>query len=226
MKGCGVDKSIVMPNVSSVVSSYDLNLEFIDRYIVSQVKQDFYPLILIDHNDLRTIDQMMVYIGAIHGVKYHPSIAEMPVSYSKMHPILEMAEQLQLPVLVHCGRHWRSRIQFVLAAASKFRHVKFIAAHLGGSATDIIEKAFKVLRALKTRDNVYLDTSAGKLPWLIEQAVNVVGEDRVLFGSDEPYSDLRIGIQCVDLCRFSDDVKEKIFYKNLESVYENIVTKP
>ena len=218
MKKCGVDKSIVMPNVSNILSSSELNRKFIANYISYPVKNVFYPLLFIDPYDLYIEDQIGLLRHMIYGVKYHPSICEMPISYKRMYPLIEMVDELKLPVLVHCGRHWRSRIQFIMKVAKKFKNTKFIAAHLGGNATDVIEKSLRALKVLKP-DNIYLDTSAGKLPWLIEKAINIMGEDRILFGSDEPYADLRIGIQCVDLCRFSDDIKEKIFYKNVENIY-------
>ena len=40
------------------------------------------------------------------------------------------------------------------------------------------------------------------------------GEDRILFGSDLPWSDPRDEINMIDRMPVSDSAKDKIFYKN------------
>ena len=40
------------------------------------------------------------------------------------------------------------------------------------------------------------------------------GEDRILFGSDLPWSDPRDEINMIDRMPISDSAKDKIFYKN------------
>ncbi len=220
MKRNNVDKSMVMPNLSSIIDTSILNKQLMDEYLSSDLKENFYPLIVMDPKDRKTLRQIDTYSDIIHGLKYHPSISETPLDDPALYDFLDCAFKLKLPVLIHCGRHWRSNIKYIVRVAKKLESINFIAAHLGGNATDIIEKAIDIL-AIEKLDNVYLDTSAGKLPWLIEEAIKNIGLDKIIFGSDEPYADLTVSKYCIDLCHITDSDKEELFHKNFERVYIN-----
>ena len=107
------------------------------------------------------------------------------------------------------------RLDKIIKAAEKNNEVDFIAAHLGGNASDLIDEAIDLLKPLKL-PNLYLDTSAVKLPWLIERATNELGFEKIIFGSDEPYSDLRVSKYCLDLADV--DKKGCIFFKNISQL--------
>jgi len=220
MQKSKIDKAIIMPNISSVIDTSILNEQLMDEYSSSDLKENFYPLIIIDPKYKITLKQISLYKDIIYGLKYHPSVSGIALDDPKMIDFLNAANELNLSILVHCGRHWRSDIKYIIKTAKKFKDINFIAAHLAGNATDIIEKSIDVL-TLEKLDNIYLDTSAGKLPQLIEKAVMSLGADKILFGSDEPYADLRIAKYCVDLCDITNSDKKKLFYKNTRSVYTN-----
>jgi len=228
MTSVGINFSLIMPNVSSVINASVLNREVIIDYRKSKLKKYFYPLIIIDPKDKETLSQMVDYSDLIYGVKYHPSVSETPLTDESLYPFMEVISEYKFPVLVHCGRNWRSNISYVIKSAKMFTSIMFVAAHLGGNASELIEKAIYALHKAKC-DNIYLDTSAVKLPWLIEKAIEILGADKIMFGSDEPYSDLRIGKYCVELCNISKEVMDKIFYRNvgkLYNVYPIIESKP
>ena len=96
--------------------------------------------------------------------------------------------------------------------SSKIPNINFIAAHLGGNASDLVCEAIKLLEK-ETIDNIYLDTSAIKLPWLIETAIEKLGHDKIIFGSDEPYADLRVCKYCIDIAEVNR--KGLILAKNI-----------
>lgn len=220
IKSYDIDKAAVMPNLSGIIANSVLNKEMMCEYSKSEFKDHFYPMIVIDSKDMRTLDQISEYKDEIVGLKYHPSIAEKPLTDKKLETFLETAVNYNLPVLVHCGRHWRSHVSYVIKAANTFKSLTFIAAHMGGGATDLIFESLDLIGESKS-DNIYLDTSAGKLPWLIEEGVRLIGANHILFGSDEPYADIRVAKYCVDLCDITDDDKEKIFCKNFKEIYFN-----
>lgn len=222
MEQNGIEKSIVMPNLSNIIDTSILNEQLINEYISSNLEEKFWPLIVIDPKDLRTLEQIYLYKNIIYGVKYHPSISETTLDGPKMHDFLVAVSELDFSMLVHCGRHWRSNIKYLINAAKKFKTVDFIAAHLGGNATDIIEKALDLL-SIEKINNIYLDTSAGKLPWLIEKAIEDIGPDKIIFGSDEPYADLRVAKYCMDLCDIADGDKKKLCYYNAARLYRKKV---
>lgn len=218
MRKIKIDKAIVMPNISSIINTSILNEQLINEYSSSDLKESFCPLIVIDPKDKTTLKQIDLYKNIIYGLKYHPSVSETTLDSPEMEDFLYAASELKFSILVHCGRHWRSDIKYLIKIAKKFETINFVAAHLAGNATDIIEKSIDVL-TIEKLDNIYLDTSAGKLPRLIEKAIINIGSDKILFGSDEPYADLRIAKYCIDLCDISDSDRKKLFYKNTRRIY-------
>lgn len=220
MKKNNIDKAVIMPNLSNIRETPELNNVFLlkDRLQYQEVQDDLFPFLLIDGKYKNEIQQQISkYSDYIYGLKYHPSIMESEITNRKLNDFFELASAYNLPVLVHCGRHRRSHIFYITKIAKKFKQVNFIAAHMGGGATDLIEEAITLLKKEKL-DNIYLDTSASKLPWLIEEAVKHLGSDKIIYGSDEPYADIRIGKICVELADISDNDKELIFGKNLLNI--------
>jgi predicted TIM-barrel fold metal-dependent hydrolase len=210
-----ISQAVVMPNLSSVIKTSLLNSAFMKNYnnLDNITKSRFYPFIVIDPNDFATFDQIKKYSSDIYGLKYHPSISTTPINNEKLTPFLQEASKRDLLVLVHCGRHIKSHVSHLIDCAKNYLNVTFIAAHMGGNASDLIEEAIKLITFSKC-DNIYLDTSAVKLPWLIDEGVKAFGTSRLLFGSDEPYSDLRIGKYCVELSKLNIPDMRKIFYSN------------
>jgi predicted TIM-barrel fold metal-dependent hydrolase len=217
MQLAGVEKAVIMPNVSDIISSSKLNDDLIADYKIHKNKENFYPFLLVDPRDTQTWDQVSEYFDIIYGIKYHPSVSDCELTDSKMEKFLSITKAYKLPMLVHCGRYWKSYIDYLLIVAKNNPEIIFIAAHLGGTAIQLARKSINKLVAANL-DNVYMDTSAIKQPWLIKRAVKNLGASKIIFGSDEPYADLRINKKCVEYANISDKAKERIFYKNFKEV--------
>jgi len=218
MKEYSVDRAIVMPNVSSDIRSYFLNFDFLSKYneLTLSSKNKFFPFLLIDPKDESIHKQIQDNLKQIRGVKYHPSVTTSVCTDKQVYSIFKSLPN-NFIVLVHCGRHWRSHISYVLKAASDFKNLIFIAAHMGGNATDLIEEALNLIHDSKL-DNVYIDISTSKLPWLIERAIWKIGDNKILFGSDEPYGDTLVTKYCLSLAKITKDSNEKILYKNILNI--------
>ena len=213
MKENGINKALIMPNVSSEIKASKLNKKFLN----DNLPLWGYPFIIVDPNDELTFDQMID--DRIYGVKFHPSITRFTTDSILMNKFWRRCEERKLLALVHCGRDDISNVRYLVATSKKFNNVNFIGAHLGGNATDIIEIALEFLGKEKLK-NLYLDTSSGKFPKLIELAVSKIGADKVLFGSDVPYADIRISKMCVSLSEVSHIEENMIFYKNAKNLLE------
>jgi RimJ/RimL family protein N-acetyltransferase len=107
-----------------------------------------------------------------------------------------------------------------------FPRLKIILAHSGRkwpfSGDDVIET---IIPQLKHYDNLYFDTSTIRDSNTIENMVNSIGSERILFGSDFPYrKDLKenvydLEIQTVDLADISNQDKDNIFRKNFKRLF-------
>jgi len=217
MKENGIDKAVIFPNVSSVEPANALNNRFLSDKNLDRAL--FYPFLLVDPRFSPAL-LMQINEKEISGVKFHPSITGYTACSKQMNSFWECCRAKKIPALVHCGRHEISHIRYLILAAKTFPQVNFIGAHLGGNATELVDAALTLLSEEKPVDNIYLDTSGVNLPGLIERAVSVMGEDKILFGSDVPYQDLRIGKVCIELADIEAVVKEKIFYGNVRGLLD------
>ena len=215
----GVNQAVAMPNLSNIVSSYVLNQRLLREYKESiPVVKSFYKLLMVFDNQITIEELGDSCTDDVVGLKFHPSISQIEASDSSLFDFYTFAQERSLPVLIHCGRNPKSHISYVLEAAKKFPKVTFIAAHLGGGATHLVDEAISIAEK-ENVDNLFMDTSAMKLPFLIELAIKSLGGDRIMFGSDEPYADLRIGKYCVDLTNLPSKEKENVFYNNAKRIF-------
>jgi predicted TIM-barrel fold metal-dependent hydrolase len=131
-------------------------------------------------------------------------------------------EQHGLPLIIHpLFKDKVGRIKSIAAVAPK---LKVILAHMGRSHLFTDEDVMYNLRELKKYENVYFETSTVRVCKAIENAVNIVGPDRVMFGSDYPFSkelnedSIEIEKNVVLMSRISEDKKQKIFGMTIKSL--------
>lgn len=218
-----IKNSVVMPNISSIVKTSNLNDEFLYEFkqLSDFDKKRFVPFLLVDPNDSNTILQLRRFVseGIIKGVKFHPSICQMKVNHEDFEIFVEYTSLFKIPMLIHCGRHHISHISYIVDVAKKHPEGIFIAAHMGGNASDLIEESLNILKKEKLQ-NLYLDTSANKLPFLIENAVEMIGSEKLLFGSDEPYADVRMSKYCIEISNITEKQKKDILYDNARKLFK------
>jgi len=219
MEEIGIDKTVAMPNISSNLSSLELNDNFLNEYtsLTKELQDKFELLILLD-----TRDDPMKYLSNIKldavGIKYHPSVTRIPINDKCLDEFIDLTIDRKWYTLVHCGRDDISNIRYLIDIAKRKKHARFVAAHLGGNAGDLVENALNSINKNRVT-NIYLDTSNGKLPWLISKAAEKIGKDKILFGSDEPYADVRVEKYIVELGEF----QENIFSKNWMMLHNEII---
>lgn len=127
----------------------------------------------------------------LKGIKLHPQFQGFYVDEPRMIPIYEKAGNLGLITVFHAGEDiglpdpWRCTPQRLRSVIPTFGGAPLVAAHLGGFLLwDDVERFL-------VGQNVYLDTSYcyGKVP--MTQAARIArnhGTERILFGSDLPWS--------------------------------------
>lgn len=210
MESTGIKHAVIMPNVSSEVPSHTANDDLLE---LEPAEDLFSVFLLVDPKDKSIITQIKENKSVVKGLKYHPSVHQEPVDSILLQPFIDKAIKNNIPILVHCGRDKLSNMTYLITAAKRNPKAKFIAAHMGGAAAELIYIAIERLAAENVK-NIWLDSSAINLPSLIEFGVAKLGINRILFGSDVPYGDLRMSIACVDFTTLSKEEKEKVFYEN------------
>ncbi len=153
----------------------------------------------------------------LQGIKLHPDYQEFYGDDSKMWPVYEKIAKKGLIVVFHAGVDIGlyppvyMTPRRLASALAPLEGATVVAAHFGGYM--LWEEA---LECLAGRD-VYFDTaySAGAIPpGIARQIVRAHGADRLLFGSDLPWSDPGEEARMIETLELPRDELDKIFYKN------------
>ena len=155
--------------------------------------------------------------SGIVGVKFHGVFEKKSIADPVYEPVLELLNKKKSILLVHCGRfkdgspESNSSYVHTLEVAKKYPDIKVIFGHMGGNDTGIVKAA---VTAAKDLPNAYFETSGITTPLRVEYAVDVLGPERVLFGSDFPWCSFRSMYYGVEDALISEEDKEMIFTKN------------
>jgi hypothetical protein len=148
---------------------------------------DFYAFAWIDPHDLQGTMSFLEREGArLSGLKMHPSLTRLRVDDPAWRPFFEVAERARLPVIVHCGR-WQdiASWRFALTVAERHPEASIILAHLGGDTPDLQQEC-SLEMSRRNLPNAYLGTESIREYYSLRIALDRLGPERILFGSDYP----------------------------------------
>lgn len=206
-------RCVVMPKIDQFCDSVVANIDFLERLKTFPERSRVFPFLWIHPKQM--IEEYFTRFDFC-GFKFHPSISQTTVAEKE--DILAWCEKHGKPLLVHCGRGEKSRIDYVLRVNEYYPKLRFICAHMGGLATDLIVQAYEKMSRSRHLENIYLDTSGCFHPKLIEKAVQLLGNDKIIFGTDRPFHSYEMSLYAVNCCNFNNEVKEKVLSSNLLSV--------
>lgn len=172
----------------------------------------------------------------LRGYKLIASNQTRPIDDKALYPVWEVAEKLEVPVLIHFGvlgggggpaRDLRNMNPLTLwEVASAFPTLNFVIPHFGACYLR------ELLQLCWSCPNVRIDTSGSNqwMNWvpyelhltdLFRKAMETVGPDRLIFGTDSSYfprgfseSYLREQLKACYTIGLEQSSLEKIFYKN------------
>jgi hypothetical protein len=179
------------------------------------------PAVLFDPDETQSAalaEMERIKSLGLQGIKLHPDYQGFFLFEERLYPIWKRAGELKLPVIIHLGHdpvstYVRHSTPLDLAIlADKFPDTTFIGAHLGGMFA-----WGDVAYHYKGKRNLYIDTAiVGK--WcpksLCELIISRLGYDRVLFGTDAPFSSVPIEKEFVESLNIPSAQKDAILYKN------------
>ena len=120
------------------------------------------------------------------GIKLHPRAEEFVLGDPELRPVLAIANERRLPVLVHAGRGIPALGEHALAACREFPGVRLILAHAG------ISDLSWLWREAAATPNLFFDTSWWSGADLLA-LFSLVPPGQVLYASDAPYGTSLIG---------------------------------
>jgi predicted TIM-barrel fold metal-dependent hydrolase len=159
--------------------------------------------------------------AGIRGVKMHPMYQRFNVDDPKVFPMYEALAARGLVVQMHAGYDiafadddQAAPVRFATVVRN-FPGLKLVLAHMGGW------KWFDSFIELLAGKDVYIDTSfcVGYCTDAQRDAIlSRHSMDRILYGSDSPWGWIEEQVGYVACWPVSDEVKEKIFWRNAEAL--------
>jgi hypothetical protein len=198
--GTGIDRSCCLPVPPHTCFDDLKKAQDADDRVIPFTGVDFNQMDGFEERLRREVGQ-----GA-KGMKIHPIIQNVSPVDPRMFNVLDEFAKYDLPVLFHSGRvtyyfgeeKARENIDYgnmdlleVMIAGNRGR-TKIILGHASMSELDY------VVERIPKYPNVYVDTTF-QHPQRIRQLINAFGSERVLFGSDWPYGDMKLAVKCARL---------------------------
>ena len=149
------------------------------------------------------------------GIKLHPLINAFLPTDDIVRPLMEEARSAKLPVLIHSGHPPFSLPWSIGELAEDYRDVTIVMLHMGHGHGVYIQAA---INTAKKYDNIYLETSGMPMHTKIKEAVEVLGDNRVMYGSDFPFHDPTVEISRVSAAGLSSKQLERVFYLNAREI--------
>lgn len=214
-----IEKAIVFGVPHKNIAASDSNLYIYEAYLKHQ--DLFIPFCRLDDNLEENLNK------GFKGAKLHLVYEDLTIDEAGEKGYFNVLEKYDCPIIVHAEYEDKpTQIKKILGYAPK---LKIILAHMGRYQLYTMEGVLDILEELKDYPNVYFGTSTVGFMEAIEEGVKIVGEDRIVFGSDYPFSKMWKESHNEDYSyknekyliinsSLSDSTKEKILYENINNI--------
>lgn len=167
----------------------------------------------------RMCDKLHKDIGkGAKGLKLHPVLQNVRLLDDRMYAAAKVFAEVDLPVVVHVGEGiyyhesanypWCSKygsMNDFFEFARNLPDQVIVGAHCAAFADTFME-------GCKGLENVYSDTSFSSID-AVKNAIKVMGPNRVMFGTDYPFTYEKFNIRVIDEALNDDPAtKDKVFY--------------
>jgi predicted TIM-barrel fold metal-dependent hydrolase len=148
------------------------------------------------------------------GLKLHPRSNLSPPAAQFTLELIDKAAELDVPVLFHSGDTNMSLPRQIGDAAAR-TDATLIMAHIGGffNHQDALEVA-------REHENIVLESSASPYPRVLQEAVDELGADRVIYGSDMPPANPKAELAMIDVLDLTEEQREKILWRNIAKMLD------
>lgn len=170
----------------------------------------------------RTYDQARAMMEApwCVGIKLHPEEHGYRIT-ERGEKLFAFLEELGAPVMTHSGCPNSLPADFV-PFVDRHPGVRLLLAHLGNGAgaNGRADLQVRAVQAAK-HGNLWVDTSSSRslLPGLIEWAVQEIGAERLLFGSDTPLYHVAMQRERIEAAEITPEARQMILRDNAISFF-------
>ena len=148
--------------------------------------------------------------GCYKAIKLHSDIGQVEIDDKK---VIDFVNKINLPVFVHTNENKEySNLDKVIKLAENVE-VPVVALHSGS-----VTKTFFKLDGYKFPDNIYFETSGIQYAFILKKIYQMVGADRIIFGSDYPFGDPRVSLAMIETLDATKKEYANIVGKNIEKI--------
>jgi len=180
MDAAGIERSVVFAMSTSTHRSIELATAAVERFPHRLIP---YAYALPDF-ERPALDELRgaVMHNGFRGIKIHRGA--MVLDDYVIDPVLRLASETGVPCLVDFGGDLGAAARM----AAGFPDLKLMVCHFGLYLASRPEQIEPFIVLAEEHPNIYLDASGVLLDWKIKDAVQRIGAERVLFGTDGPHA--------------------------------------
>jgi predicted TIM-barrel fold metal-dependent hydrolase len=213
LRSVGVEKAVVS-SVKALLD--DLVLGNQETQVAIERHEMLYGYMYVDPyriaDSVREVEKLAGHPKFI-GVKSRDDYHGRPYNHSSYLELFSAIKSRRLPALLHTFSVSSMRAAMELAAAYD---APVILAHLAGPDW----RGCEVFRNADIPGNVYLDpVSSAAEPGRYELAVELVGDDRVVFGTDCTLFHPGVSVGAIEASELGEAVKLKVYWENPERAF-------
>ncbi len=173
-----IDKSVVFAMSTTTRRSIEMAGKAVSKF-EDRLIPYVYALPNYERPVIREIEEAISDLG-FRGIKLH--MGECTLERYVTEPVLRLAGRYEVPCLIDC----KGRYDIIEEMARMFPETKIIVAHLGKYLCRDGTLMDRFIHIARSHENIFLDTSGVIIPRKIKEAVETLGSDRVIFGTDGP----------------------------------------
>ncbi len=145
-------------------------------------------------------------------LKLQPHMHQFSLAAPPTLRVVEAAGRYDMTLIIHTGGSSVASPWAVGALATRFPEVRMVVDHMGGSDMEMVNAAISVAEANR---NLFLGTSQMPFFRKYREAVQRVGADRIVFGSDAPIVHPLPEFERVRVAELGQSAEDMIFGANL-----------
>lgn len=207
-----IDKAVVMPTSAS------LNNEWVSNQIKKFKSHFIAGFALINpwfgEEALEELEKA-IKCWNLNALKLTPYNHGYAPNTKIVEPLMEKASKLKIPVEIHSGHAPYSTPWQIAECAELYSDVTILMAHMGGET--YVDDAIKLAKKI---DNIMLDISVQPYIVKIKEAVDVLGAERVIYGSGAPFVHHILPLMNVKLAGLTKEQEDLILSQNIMRILD------
>jgi predicted TIM-barrel fold metal-dependent hydrolase len=219
MQAAGVERAVVCPLRPPGYHLGPAN-DLVAEVVAHQPR--FVGLARVDPNEgqaaIAELDRAINQLR-LRGLFLHPWEENFRINDARVDPLLAHCAELQIPVVIASGYPWVSEAAQVGDLARRFPDVTLVMTHGGQINISGLGQA-DALNTLQRHANVCIETSGVYRQDFLEDVATQVGPERVLFGSNSPYMDMRLEVERARWAKLAVEAKALILAGNAQRIFK------